>query len=110
MKRSVLLYNAWKNRKLLQDPTTKDKFNAFLRMVPLLLKGDYKPKRKRHIIIGLAAAVYAVSPVDLLPAVVFGPIGFLDDLIILTYGLKKIDKEIHHFLLWEQEQKELLFH
>lgn len=109
MKKSVLLYNAWKNRKLLTDPTTKDKFQAFLRMMPLLLKGEYKPKRKRHIIIGIAAAVYAVSPVDLIPAALFGPIGFIDDLIILSYGIKKIDKEIQHFLLWEQDQKELIF-
>ncbi|MBV7440928.1 DUF1232 domain-containing protein [Weeksellaceae bacterium TAE3-ERU29] len=105
MSKMKLLMNAWKNRGELDPTSLQDKAKAFYRMVPLMIKGHYKPKSKTNIIIGLGAVIYAVSPLDLIPEILTGPFGLLDDFVILGYGLKKVNNEIERFLLWEQEQE-----
>ncbi len=47
------------------------------------------------------AALYFISPIDLMPAVVMGPIGYLDDILVATYvfnlilnGGNQIDREV----------------
>ena len=105
MSKTKLLMNAWKNRDQLDPATLQDKAKAFARMVPMIIKGKYKPKSKANIIIGLGAVIYAVSPIDLIPEILTGPFGLLDDFVILGYGIKKVNKEIDRFLLWEKEHK-----
>ena len=105
MSKVKLLMNAWKNRGELDPSSLQDKAKAFYRMVPLMVKGHYKPKSKANIIIGVGAVIYAVSPIDLIPEILTGPFGLLDDFVILGYGIKKVNKEIDRFLLWEKEHK-----
>jgi uncharacterized membrane protein YkvA (DUF1232 family) len=38
---------------------------------------------------------YAVSPIDLLPEVVFGPFGMVDDLVVLAAALSRIINHVH---------------
>ncbi len=98
------LEHFWKNKKSYDDETIKDKFKALSRMIPLIFKGEYKAK-KSNLILGTLAALYAVSPLDFIPEIALGPFGLLDDIIILGYGVKLIDKEIERFLKWEEDER-----
>ncbi len=98
------LEHFWKNKKSYDEDTIKDKLKALSRMVPLILKGEYKAK-KSNLILGVLAAVYALSPLDFIPEIALGPFGLLDDVIILGYGVKLIDKEVERFLKWEEDQR-----
>ncbi|MEN9560333.1 MAG: hypothetical protein RLZZ502_1544, partial [Pseudomonadota bacterium] len=52
-----------------------------------------KPMRRRmtwkKAVILLLAAAYFVSPFDLIPEALLGPIGWLDDLGVLAWALKQ---------------------
>lgn len=67
----------------------------FLLLVPdifVLLWRLTKDKRvgaKEKVLLG-SAVVYFVSPIDLLPEMLVGPIGYLDDLIFAVYVLNRI--------------------
>jgi len=52
--------------------------------VPLLDKG-----------IALAGVAYVVSPIDVLPALVLGPIGLLDDLFVVAACLSRLVNHVH---------------
>ncbi len=54
------------------------------RRVPLLEKG-----------IAVAGIAYVLSPIDLLPALVLGPIGLLDDLFIVAACLSRLLNHVH---------------
>lgn len=42
----------------------------------------------------LLAAIYFIVPIDLLPEIILGPFGYVDDLAVLGYLLKKLYKKI----------------
>lgn len=46
------------------------------------------PAKSRGIL--AAAVVYFISPIDLFPEAVFGPIGYLDDIALAAYVLNRI--------------------
>jgi uncharacterized membrane protein YkvA (DUF1232 family) len=52
--------------------------------VPLLEKG-----------IAVAGVAYVLSPVDVLPTLIFGPIGLLDDLFIVAACLSRLLNHVH---------------
>ena len=55
------------------------------------------------LFLSVAILLYFVSPIDLFPD--FIPIiGGLDDVILLGYLIKILDKEIEKFLAWESKQ------
>ncbi len=49
--------------------------------------GNKKSSMKSNIAI-LLAILYIISPIDLLPEFLFGPIGLIDDAAVLTYLMK----------------------
>ncbi len=66
-------------------------------------KKEYRDIDKSSIFIAVVILLYYVNPIDLIPD--FIPvIGGLDDLILLGFLLKVIDKEIEKFIIWEQQQ------
>ena len=54
------------------------------RRVPLVQKG-----------VALAGIAYVISPIDLLPALVLGPIGLLDDLFVVAACLSRLLNHVH---------------
>ena len=52
--------------------------------VPLVEKG-----------IALAGVAYVISPIDVLPAILLGPIGLLDDLFIVAACLSRLLNHVH---------------
>ncbi len=46
-------------------------------------------------VVALAGIGYVVSPVDLLPALLFGPVGLLDDLVVVGATLSRLLNHVH---------------
>ncbi len=53
---------------------------------------DHRVDRKSKAVLGVAIA-YFLSPLDLMPEALLGPIGFLDDALLAAYA---IDRVINH--------------
>ncbi len=78
--------------------------------VPLLLRlarawarKDYVAIPWKSIVSVVAALLYFVSPLDLLPD--FVPfIGFIDDAAVVAFVLKSLRSDMSAFQLWEAEQ------
>ena len=45
--------------------------------------------------IGLLGIGYVLSPLDLMPAFVFGPFGAIDDIVVLTAALSRVLNHVH---------------
>lgn len=81
----------------------QDDILALVRMTRAWLKGDYKNISTHTIIAVIAALIYFVNPIDLIPD--FIPvIGQLDDVFILGLLVKTLNKEIERFMAWEKNQ------
>lgn len=52
--------------------------------VPLLEKG-----------VAIAGVAYVLSPIDLMPALIFGPIGLVDDLFVVAACLSRLLNHVH---------------
>ncbi|BDS12460.1 YkvA family protein [Aureispira anguillae] len=82
---------------------TREKIELLTRMIRAYVKGEYKGISKTNIALSLAAIIYFVSPIDLIPD--FLAAGLLDDLALLTWVYNNFTHEIEEFLLWEDEHK-----
>jgi uncharacterized membrane protein YkvA (DUF1232 family) len=50
-------------------------------------------------IIAGAGVAYVLSPVDLMPELIFGPFGLIDDLLVVSAALSKLIESVHPDLL-----------
>lgn len=80
------------------------KLPDMFRMFNLWRKGIYKTN-SLDMILPLLGVAYIISPIDLLPGMVFPVVGALDDLAVLYLILPKLIKEVDKFLLWQSQQK-----
>ena len=83
-----------------------EKTGEFLLLVPdvfvllwrLIADARVKGKNKALLVTGLA---YYISPLDLIPEAIVGPIGYLDDLFFAVYVLNKVLGEVDSAVLRE---------
>jgi uncharacterized membrane protein YkvA (DUF1232 family) len=45
--------------------------------------------------VALAGLAYVLSPIDLMPALLFGPLGALDDLVVVTAAASRLVNHVH---------------
>lgn len=95
-------------RKMPEWKATKDgkkhKFSEYILVAPdlfhLLCKLSIDPavpmKEKAKIV---GAIAYFVSPVDLIPELVVGPIGYTDDIVVAAYALNSIINNVDEELI-----------
>ena len=82
----------------------QDSVIALSRMLSAWMKGDYRNISTKSIIAVVAALIYFVNPLDLIPD--FIPvICQLDDIFVLGYLIKTLNKEIERFMAWEKEHE-----
>ena len=74
-------------------------FQTLLAMIGAWARRDYRNVPTKSIVLGLAAVLYFISPLDLIPD--FLPGGFLDDLAVLTLVLASLRADIAAFRLWK---------
>ncbi len=80
-----------------------DEIKYMCAMVRDYVKRDYTEVKLSTVIAVVAALVYLVSPVDIIPDYI--PIvGYLDDMAVLAYAIKATYKEIEAYKLWRNMQ------
>jgi uncharacterized membrane protein YkvA (DUF1232 family) len=65
----------------------------FTVLLARLLRNPHVPRRSK--LIALFGIGYALSPIDLLPALLLGPLGLLDDLVVVTAALSRLLNHVH---------------
>lgn len=63
-------------------------------------KGNYRDVKKFDIILIVAGFLYLLNPADIVPDFLLF-FGFLDDLSVLTFIVKKLDKELEKYNDWK---------
>jgi uncharacterized membrane protein YkvA (DUF1232 family) len=94
------IYDRWRSalRKPLPgaSPDLRDALLALPDLVVLVLRllrdGRVRPGDKAIAVLGIA---YVLSPIDLLPEFVFGPIGLLDDAFVLALTVSRLVNRVH---------------
>ena len=74
---------------------------AFFRLVRAYLNGSYRQVAPRSLLMIVAALVYFVSPIDLIPDFILG-LGFIDDAAVLAWTIKACASDLAAFIAWEQ--------
>jgi len=93
------LYDRLRARLVDSQPGQRSGFGDLLLLVPDLavllarLTRDPRVPRGAKVVAGLALG-YVVSPIDLIPEFL-GPIGMIDDLLILTAALSRLVNYVH---------------
>ena len=67
-------------------------------------KGNYRDVKKRDILLILAGFLYLLNPADIVPDFILF-FGFFDDLSVLTYIIKKLDRELEKYDRWKNFRK-----
>src|SRR5690606_41124025 len=79
-----------------------------MRAVPRLVRATLRRRdrydaRWRLVLMALALA-YVVVPVDLLPALLVGPLGLVDDAVVVSWLVGALLSETARFLGWERQR------
>jgi uncharacterized membrane protein YkvA (DUF1232 family) len=91
------------NWKTVNRATIKDKFLVLGRLLKAYTTGHYREVPWRSMLVIIAAIIYFVSPIDLIPD--FIPLtGLTDDFAVLLYVYNTAKNEIDKFLTWEKSR------
>lgn len=80
----------------------KDELSALLRLIQAYLNSEYKRVPTKSIIYAIAALVYLVNPLDLIPDFILFT-GLLDDVTVISFVIQSIRQDIEEFLEWEKQ-------
>ncbi len=75
---------------------------ALVRLAREALAGRYRALPKRALVACLAAVVYLVNPLDLVPDVL-PALGWIDDGVVIAWVVSQIRRDLDAFLAWEKE-------
>lgn len=77
-----------------------DNIKIFVRMIKAYTKGTYKDVPVKGILGIIAAIVYFVMPIDLIPDLI--PVtGMIDDFAVVMWVYNQLQTEIEAFRVWE---------
>ena len=65
----------------------------FTVLLARLLRDSRVPRRAK--LVALFGIGYVLSPIDLLPALLLGPLGLLDDVVVVTAALSRLLNHVH---------------
>lgn len=73
---------------------------AMLRLLRAYYRGDYRAITESTLIVIIAAIIYVVSPLDVIPDAV-PALGFLDDATVIALALRRTQQDLDDFMIWE---------
>ena len=76
-----------------------------LALVKAWLAGDYRQVSNKTVVILVAALLYFVMPLDVIPDFLFGW-GLIDDAAVLMYVFSQLSAEIEAFRQWQEQNEE----
>jgi uncharacterized membrane protein YkvA (DUF1232 family) len=94
------LYDGLRDRVVRREPGRTSGLRDLLLLLPDLtvllvrLLRDERVPRGPKLLAGFGLA-YVVSPIDLLPSMLLGPIGLVDDLIVVSASLSRLVNRVH---------------
>lgn len=104
--------NPEKLRKLIEEGTKKagaikgplDEFAATLKVLFMLVRdwmnGSYRAVPAGSIVVIIAALIYFLSPVDLIPDIL-PVIGLSDDVVVVALAYKQVKSDIEKYKVWK---------
>ena len=79
----------------------KEKFLIFSRLSNAYATGKYRNIPWKPVMVMLAAIIYFLNPIDLIPDFIPG-LGLTDDFSVLVWVYNSVSSEIDKFLAWEK--------
>ena len=90
----------WKN---VNAGAAKEKFFVLGRLIKAYATGQYKEVPWKTILLIVAAVIYFVNPLDLVPDII--PLtGLTDDFAVLLWVYNSVSNEVEKFLEWEKNK------
>jgi uncharacterized membrane protein YkvA (DUF1232 family) len=89
-------------------PGIGDRLRALPRLVRLTAIGRYAGTTRVRLLLMAVAAVYVVSPVDLVPELFVPFLGLVDDAFVLAWLAGAVLLETERFLGWERDQQRVV--
>jgi uncharacterized membrane protein YkvA (DUF1232 family) len=94
------MYDSLRDRVVRREPGRGSGFGDVLLLVPdltvlllRLLRDDRVPRFPK--LLALLGVGYVLSPIDLLPSLLLGPLGFVDDLLVLSAAFSRLLNHVH---------------
>lgn len=85
------------------NASAKDRFFVLGRLIKAYALGQYRDVPWKTILLIVAAVIYFVNPLDLVPDII--PLtGLTDDFAVLLWVYNSVSNEIEKFLAWEKAQ------
>ncbi len=81
----------------------KEKFFILGRLLRAYAQGEYRAVPWKSLLLVVAAILYFINPIDLLPDLM-PVVGLTDDLAVLFMVYKSIGADIDNFLMWEKSR------
>ena len=77
-----------------------DTLMTFLRLIRAYAKGDYRQVPWETVTLVVAAVLYFLMPIDVIPDVLMG-LGFVDDVAVIAWVTNTVGPELGKFRQWE---------
>jgi uncharacterized membrane protein YkvA (DUF1232 family) len=75
-------------------------FQTMLRLIRAYYQGDYRNVSESTLVVIIAAIIYVVNPLDLIPDAI-PALGFLDDATVLALAVRRTRQTLDDFMTWE---------
>ena len=75
-------------------------FQTMLRLIRAYYQGDYHNLDESTLVVIIAAVIYVVNPLDVIPDAL-PAIGFLDDATVLALAVRRTRQTLDDFMTWE---------
>lgn len=98
----VALWRAFRAGSKPGTPGIAERLKALPRLFGARLRGAYRELSWGRLALILGAIVYTVSPVDFVPELLLGPLGLLDDTLVVAWIAGALLDETERFIFWER--------
>lgn len=88
----------WKN---VSVAAAKEKLSVFARIASAYASGKYRDISWKSLLVVLAAIIYFLNPIDLIPDLI-PVLGLTDDFSVLVWVYNTVGGEVDKFLAWER--------
>ena len=94
------LYDRFRSQVVPAEPGANSGLRDILLLLPDLTVLLARLLRDRRVprgpkLVALMGLGYVISPIDLLPSVLFGPIGLVDDIVVVSATLSRLLNHVH---------------
>ena len=83
-----------------------DSLKAFLRFIRAYASGDYRDVPWQTLVLIVAAILYFLMPIDVIPDVLVG-LGYADDAAVIAWVMSSVGPQLEKFRQWEASRAPL---